>query len=110
MDLLPEAIREFQVASRDSNLFVESCSMIGVCYVEQGMWTEASEWYDRALTAEDLSDDADMALRYDLAGALEAAGDHERAVGIFEEIASANPAYRDVSNRLSVLSEHRQAT
>jgi len=110
MGLLPEAIREFQVASRDLNLFVESCSMVGVCYVEQGMWNEASEWYEKALTAEDLSDDAEMALRYDLAGALESAGEHDRAVGLFEAIAAANPAYRDVSGRLSVLSEHRQAT
>jgi len=105
MGLLPEAIREFQVASRDSNLFVECCSMIGVCYVEQGMWSEACEWYEKALSA-----DAGLALRYDLAAALESSGDTERAAGLFEEIAATDPSYRDVSNRLSVLAEHRQAT
>jgi len=41
MGLLPEAIREFQVSSRDPAYFVESCSIIGVCYQEQGMWSEA---------------------------------------------------------------------
>jgi tetratricopeptide (TPR) repeat protein len=109
MGLLPEAIREFQVASRDSNLFVECCSMIGVCYVEQGMWSQAADWYQKALDTPDLVEDAQMALRYDLASALESGGENERAAGLFEAIAAANPAYRDVANRLSTLGEHRQA-
>ena len=33
MGLLPEAIREFQVASRDPGLFVECCSIVGRCYM-----------------------------------------------------------------------------
>jgi tetratricopeptide (TPR) repeat protein len=109
MGLLPEAIREFQVASRDTKLFVESCSIIGLCYQEQGMWSEAASWYQKALVAPDISEDARLGLRYDLAVAYEAAGDDEQALGIFAEILAADPAYRDVSNRLSNLSEQRQA-
>jgi tetratricopeptide (TPR) repeat protein len=109
MGLLPEAIREFQVASRDTSYFVESCSIIGVCYQEQGMWSEAAEWYQKALVAPDLGEDARLGLRYDLAAAYEAAGDVDQAHGIFEELMAADPAYRDVSSRLSNLSQHRQA-
>ncbi len=109
MGLLPEAIREFQVASRDTKLFVESCSIIGLCYQEQGMWSEAASWYQKALVAPDISEDARLGLRYDLAVAYEAAGDDEQALGIFAEILAADPTYRDVSNRLSNLSEQRQA-
>lgn len=109
MGLLPEAIREFQVSSRDKNLFVESCSVIGVCYQEQGMWSEAASWYQKALVAPGISEDARLGLRYDLAIAYEAAGDSEQAVGILTEILAVNPAYRDVSDRLSTLSEQRQA-
>ncbi len=109
MGLLPEAIREFQVASRDTAYFVESCSIIGVCYQEQGMWSEAAEWYQKALVAPDISEDARLGLRYDLAAAYESSGDVEQARGIFGEILAANPAYRDVSDRLSVLTEQRQA-
>lgn len=108
MGLLPEAIREFQIASRDKKLFVESCSIIGVCYQEQGMWSEAASWYQKALVAPDISDDARLGLRYDLAVAYEAAGDSEQAYGILAEILAVNPAYRDVSDRLSSLSEQRQ--
>jgi pilus assembly protein FimV len=109
MGLLPEAIREFQVASRDTTFFVESCSNIGVCYQEQGMWTEAAEWYQKALVAPDISSEARVGLRYDLAAAYQSAGDVDQAADIFEEIAATNPSYRDVSDRLSNLSQQRQA-
>jgi tetratricopeptide (TPR) repeat protein len=109
MGLLPEAIREFQVASRDTEYFVESCSNIGVCYQEQGMWSEAAEWYQKALVAPDITTEARLGLRYDLASAYQSAGDLGQAVMIFEEIASADASYRDVADRLSILTEERQA-
>ena len=109
MGLLPEAIREFQVASRDTDYFVESCSNIGVCYQEQGMWSEATEWYQKALVAPDITPEARVGLRYDLAAAYQSAGDVEQAVGIFEEIVAGNSSYRDVADRLANLSQQRQA-
>ena len=109
MGLLPEAIREFQVSSRDKALFVESCSIIGVCYQEQGMWSEAADWYQKALVAPDITDDARLGLRYDLAGAYEGSGDIGQALEIFEEIAVSNAAYRDVGEKLANLTQHRQA-
>jgi tetratricopeptide (TPR) repeat protein len=109
MGLLPEAIREFQVASRDSEYFVESCSNIGVCYQEQGMWSEAAEWYQKALVAPDITAEARIGLRYDLASAYQSAGDLGQAVVIFEEIASVDASYRDVAERLSNLGQERQA-
>ncbi|MFV2073238.1 MAG: tetratricopeptide repeat protein [Thermoanaerobaculales bacterium] len=109
MGLLPEAIREFQVASRDPSYFVECCSMIGVCYQDQGLWSEAAEWFQKALVAPDISSDARIALRYDLAVALESGGDTGQAVELFEEIEASAAGYRDVSQRLSVLAQQRQA-
>jgi len=103
MGLLPEAIREFQVASRDASFFVECCSMIGVCYLEQGMSSQAAEWYRKALQAPELSAEAIMALQYDLAAALEAAGDMGEAQGLYTEISAADPTYRDVTDRLDNL-------
>ncbi len=108
MGLLPEAIREFQVSSRDPNMFVESCSMIGVCYVEQGMWGQAAEWYQKALDTPDLAEEARLALRYDLASALASSGEHDQAMSLFESIAAADPAYRDVTARLISLADERR--
>jgi tetratricopeptide (TPR) repeat protein len=109
MGLLPEAIREFQISSRDDAFFVESCSMIGVCYVEQGMPDRASEWYQKALVAPELEASARMALRYDLAAALESAGEHDQAADLFAELLTADPGYRDVAERLSDIGQQRQA-
>jgi tetratricopeptide (TPR) repeat protein len=108
MGLLPEAIREFQVASRDQRYFVESCSMIGVCYVEQGMADRAAEWYQKALVAPDLTEDARLALRYDLATALEMAGEHTQAAELYTEIMADNPTYRDVAQRIGGTDRQQQ--
>ena len=108
MGLLPEAVREFQVASRDTAYFVESCSNIGVCYQEQGMWSEATEWYQKALVAPDITPEARVGLRYDLAAAYQSAGDVEQAFDIFEEIVAGGSSYRDVVDRLASLSQQRQ--
>ncbi len=109
MGLLPEAIREFQVSSRDPVFFVECCSMIGVCYVEQGLWEQGASWYSKALSAANLSAESETALKYDLATALEGAGDFARALELFEEVALANPSFRNVSIRLSELGEQQYA-
>ena len=82
--------------------------MIGVCYLDQGMSDKASEWYQKALVAPDLPPEARLALRYDLASALEAAGDHDQASDLFSEIQAANPGYRDVTARLDGLGQQRQ--
>ena len=105
MGLLPEAIREFQVSARSPELFVECCSMIGVCYMDQGMWSQAAEWYQKALGAPNLTKEAELALRYDLAASLESAGEVQRAMGLYQQVVELNPAYRDVSTRLDELSQ-----
>jgi len=102
MGLIPEAIREFQISSRDQG-------MIGVCYVEQGIASSAVEWFERALESPNLEDDPRLALRYDLASALELAGDVDRACTVLEEIKAERPGFRDVRERLSGLSEQRRA-
>jgi pilus assembly protein FimV len=109
MGLLPEAIREFQVASRDQNFFVECCSMIGVCYVEQGLWDQAASWYGKALEATELTQGSTLALRYDLANALEGSGDLEQAAMLFSQIHSEDPTFRDVTQRINLLTDQRQA-
>ncbi|MEN8165116.1 MAG: hypothetical protein ABFS37_13375, partial [Acidobacteriota bacterium] len=109
MGLLPEAIREFQVASKDPDFYVECCSMIGVCYVEQGMWDQAAGWYQRALEAPGLKDESILALKYELANCLEGSGDYGGAAEFFEEIMLEDPAFRDITSRVDGLSGHLQA-
>jgi len=101
MGLLPEAIREFQIASRSEDFFVEGCSMIGICYADQGMWEQSASWYSKALNADELSLQSRMALKYDLANALFSAGDQGGAVEIYHELLDYDAGFRDVSQRLN---------
>jgi len=109
MGLLPEAIREFQIASRSEDFFVEGCSMIGICYAEQGMWEQSATWYSKALGAEGLNRRAILGLKYDLANALEAAGDQGGAIEIFQEIYADDAGFRDVIGRLGQLDGRARA-
>ncbi len=107
MGLLAEAIGEFQISSRDPAYFLESCSMIGMCYLEQGLPEQGAQWYRKAMEAPDLGEDGRRALQYDLAVSLEFSGDIEQAVSLYEEIAAAVPGYRDVASRLVELQRQR---
>ena len=109
MGLLPEAIGEFQISARDASFFVESCSMIGVCYLEQGLFEQAAQWYRKALSAPDLTPDTKLALLYDLGSSLEAGGDEGEAVSVYSEVASVDPGFRDVTDRLEDLRQQSQA-
>ena len=109
MGLLPEAIREFQIASKDHDFFVECCSMVGVCYIEQGLWDQAAGWYQRALEAPELGADTRLGLKYELANCLEGSGDYGGASEFFKEIKLEKPAFRDVTSRVDGLAGHLQA-
>ncbi len=109
MGLLPEAIREFQIASKDTGFFVESCSMVGVCYIDQGLWDQAAGWYQRALEAPDLPAEIRLGLKYELANCLEGSGDYGGASEFFEQIKQEAPTFRDVTARIVGLAGHLQA-
>ncbi|HHQ48644.1 MAG TPA: tetratricopeptide repeat protein [Acidobacteria bacterium] len=109
MGLLPEAIGEFQISAKNPTYHLESCSMIAVCYVEQGLYDEAARWYEKALETEGLSEDARKALSYDLGSALLAAGREDEAAVTLEGVAAVDPAYRDVSTLLAGLQRQRHA-
>jgi len=109
MGLLPEAIGEFQIAARDPSFHLEGCSMIAVCYVEQGLYDEAARWYEKALAGNGLTDDARAALHYDLGMALVAAGRDDEAHAALSEVAAIDPSYRDVGTQLQSLARHRRA-
>ncbi len=108
MGLLPEAIREFQIASKDQEFFVECCSMVGVCYIDQGLWDQAAGWYQRAIDAPGLAAETRLGLKYELANCLEGSGDYGGASEFFEEILLEAPTFRDVTSRVDGLAGHLQ--
>ncbi len=100
MGLLDEAIGEFQYASRDSKLFLECCSILGICFKEKGMTDLAVKWYRKALESPGHSDDKYQGLRYDLGELHVERGEFPQALELFSEVYGINSNYRDVATKI----------
>jgi tetratricopeptide (TPR) repeat protein len=109
MDLLDEAIREFQIAagltgSADGTpRFFQCCNMLGHCFVEKGMPRAAVAWFKKALDAPGRTPEEFKALQYELGSAYEAMGDLQRALAAFTEVYGIDIGYRDVAEKLESL-------
>jgi tetratricopeptide (TPR) repeat protein len=104
MGLIDEAISEFQLAAKDPGRILECSSMLGICFLEKGMPKLAVKWFEKGLKAEGRTEEEYQGLRYDLAGALEAAGDVDQAIALYRELHTQNAGFRDVAAKLRELS------
>ena len=82
--------------------------MVGVCYIDQGLWDQAAGWYQRAIDAPGLAAETRLGLKYELANCLEGSGDYGGASEFFEEILLEAPTFRDVTSRVDGLAGHLQ--
>jgi tetratricopeptide (TPR) repeat protein len=111
MDLLDEAIREFQVAagltgSADGTpRYFHCCNMLGHCFVQKGMPQAAVTWFKKGLDAPGRNAEESKALQYELGSAYEQMGDLTRAVVAFTEVYGVDIGYRDIGERLESLTE-----
>jgi tetratricopeptide (TPR) repeat protein len=103
MGLLDEAIGEFQYASRDPKLFMECCSILGICFREKGMSDLAVKWYRKALESTGHPEEKTLGLRYDLGELHLERGEHSQALSIFSEVYGINSNYRDVASKIREL-------
>ena len=113
MDLLDEAIREFQTAAGllrrgdGTSRYLQCCNMLGHCFLQKGMARAAVIWFKKGLDSPGHSEDEYLALRYELGSAYEQMGDHNRALNVFTEVYGANISYRDVAQKLRSLQEQK---
>jgi tetratricopeptide (TPR) repeat protein len=113
MDLLDEAIREFQAAASltgpgdNTPRFFQCCNMLGHCFVQKGLPQAAVLWFKKALDAPGRGAEEYKALQYELGSAYEQMGDLTRAVGAFTEVYGVDVGYRDVADRLQSLQARR---
>ena len=103
MGLIDEAIAEFQLAAKDENRVLECSSMLGICFLEKGMPKLAVKWFEKGLKAQGRSDEEYQGLRYDLAMALEASGEIDKAFGLFTELYGQDANFRDVASKVREL-------
>jgi tetratricopeptide (TPR) repeat protein len=100
MGLIDEAIAEFQLAAKDEGRLLECSSMLGICFLEKGMAKLAVKWFEKGLTAPDRSEEEYQGLRYDLASALEAAGETDKALHVFTDLYGQDANFRDVATKV----------
>jgi tetratricopeptide (TPR) repeat protein len=109
MDLLDEAIREFQVAagltksSDGTSRFFQCCNMLGHCFVQKGVPQAAVIWFKKGLNAPGRNAEESKALQYELGSAYEQMGDLANAVAAFTDVYGLDVAYRDIADRLATL-------
>ena len=81
MDLLDEAVREFQTAvgltkpKDDASRFLSCCNMLGHCFMQKSLPKAAAIWFKKGLEAPGLAEEEHQALRYELASAFEQMGE-----------------------------------
>jgi len=109
MDLVDEAIREFQVAaglavSADGTpRYFQCCNMLGHCFAQKGMPQAAVTWFKKGLDAPGRSAEETKALKYELGAAYEQMGDLKNAVSAFTDVYGVDIGYRDIGARLESL-------
>ena len=113
MDLLDEAVREFQAAAAlvsgadGTPRFLRSCNMLGHCFMQKSLPKAAAIWFKKGLAAPGHSDHEYQALRFELASAYEQMGDVTRAIDAFTEVYSIDVSYRGVAEKLKSLQARR---
>ncbi|MGH9929597.1 MAG: tetratricopeptide repeat protein [Pyrinomonadaceae bacterium] len=109
MDLLDEAIREFQVAAGLTGFadgtprYFQCCNMLGHCFVQKGIPQAAVTWFKKGLEAPGVHIEESKALQYELGSAYEQMGDLTRAVAAFTDVYGLDVGYRDTGDRLESL-------
>jgi tetratricopeptide (TPR) repeat protein len=109
MNLLDEAIGEFQKVVKGAQKgvypanFLQVCTLLALCFMDKQMPAIAVKWYLRALEMPDLDEEATMAVTYDLGVAYEQAGDSRKALEKYSEVYSQNIDYRDVAEKIRQL-------
>lgn len=105
MGLLEDAIKEFQTSRKDPLRNTQSLTMLGLCYIDKGLYTLAVESLEKALSAIDAKDESYWAIQYDLASAYERNNDLEEALKLYTEVYGWNARFRDVSKKVNAVQE-----
>jgi tetratricopeptide (TPR) repeat protein len=113
MDLNDDAIEEFQAAvskvsaSDGSSRYLQSCNMLGHCFLQKNIPKLAIMWFKKGLQAPGHTEDEYQALRYELASAYEQNGDLDQALDLFTEVYGVNVSYRGVADKLKELQQYK---
>ena len=102
---IESAIRAFEMASRSPRHRFQASVFLGRMYREKDQMKKAIEWFERATQSPAPSAEEGHMLLYELADALEATGEVERALAICMELQADAGDFRDVKARVKRLAK-----
>jgi tetratricopeptide (TPR) repeat protein len=102
---IDESIQAFELASRSPRHRFQAATLLGRTHRGRGHMPAAIEWFERAAQAPAPSEEEGHMLMYELADALESAGEVARALAICIELQAHAPEFRDVGTRVERLAK-----
>jgi tetratricopeptide (TPR) repeat protein len=115
MDLLDEAIEQFQMAFKlaaigdlDGN-YIQCCHMLGVCFKLKSLPKVAVMWFERGLRVPHRAEDEYQALRYEVGLCYEDLGSLDKAIDAFMEVFGIDVNYRSVGDKIKELQAAKDA-
>jgi len=103
MGLIDDAIKEFQTSRNDPKRLVDSSSMLGICYIEKGMYPLAVDVLRNAVERMEDRNESYWVMKYDLAEAFEKNGNLKEALDLYTEVYGWNSKFRVVSDKIDEL-------
>jgi tetratricopeptide (TPR) repeat protein len=110
MGLIDDAIREFQASRNDPKRFTHSSNMLGICYIEKGLYPLAVDVLTTAIDKMEDRGEAYWAMKYDLADAYEKNGNMKEALDIYTNVYGWNSKFRSVSEKIDQLKKRMADT
>jgi tetratricopeptide (TPR) repeat protein len=102
---IDESIEALAIASRSPRHRFTASSLVARIYRERDQLSQAIEWFERAAQAPASTADDGYILMYELADALEAAGEVSRALAVCMELQANAGQFRDVAERIDRLAK-----
>jgi tetratricopeptide (TPR) repeat protein len=109
MGLYDDAITEFKVAMRSREKEVLCHMMIGLCYMEKEMLSEAISQFKTGLYVEGITERETIALYFELGQAYEHLEDFREALYYFEKVAKKDSRFRNVESRIETIRSQLEA-
>jgi len=100
MGLIDDAIKEFQTSRNDPKRSMQSSTMLGVCYMEKGLYSLAIDILTKAIKEVNDKDESYWAIKYELADAYEKNNNLKEALDLYTEVFGWNAKFRNVSEKM----------
>ena len=97
MGLLEEAIHEFLISSRHPVKFFDSAGLLGMCFREKGMFSEAANWFEKAAATPDRKHEEYLAVKFELVITYKLQEDFASAKKYAEDILRIDSSYRNIA-------------